>query len=246
MTRRTMTGAILTLAFACAGLLQAKEKEIYIDTAIKPGTKFEEAQIKSVAVLNFDAKDVQTIGGQVVNYFVLSKSFADDLIKKIYSLAKIDVALGQYEDFVIEKDTVDKKKGDLYINSTSLERSVKYNCVPFKKITAVLTGTVNKYRPIGDGKGKSFISVTLKLTDSFDGTVYWITDMEGYYKDVVHTIAYTLSTGKYEEPVEIVEQPNPSDEKKPVKKAKTPKTEPVPAPAPVPESTPQPAASTNK
>jgi hypothetical protein len=30
----------------------------------------------------------------------------DDLIKKIYQLGKIDVALGQYEDYVIEKDTV--------------------------------------------------------------------------------------------------------------------------------------------
>jgi hypothetical protein len=118
---------------------------------------------------------------------------------------------------------------------------VKYNCVPFKKITAVLTGTVNKFRPIGDGKGKSFISVTLKLTDSFDGTVYWITDMEGYYKDVIHTVAYTLSMGKYEEPVEIVEQPAAPAEKKGGKKAKAGKEEVPVVPTPEPAA-PAPAA----
>jgi len=240
MRIRPLSAAVLAAVVACACFLQAKEKEIYVDTKIKPGSKFEEAQIKSVAVLNFDAKDVQTIGGQVVNYFVLSKTFADSLIKKIYSLAKIDVALGQYEESVVETDTVDKKKGDLDINSTSLERSVRYNCVPFKKISAVLSGTINRYRPIGDGQGKSFISVTLKLTDSFDGTVYWITDMEGYYKDVVHTIAYTLSTGKYEEPVEIVEQTAQPESSKPAKKAKASKQETA---APTPDAT---TTSTNK
>lgn len=203
MTRNVRAALVCGLVLLAAGLT-AREREVYIDTKIKPGAKFEEARIRSVAVMNFDARDVETIGGRPVNYFVLSRTFADEIVKRIYGLGKIDVALGQYEDSVVETDTVDKKKGDLYITATSVERSVRYNCVPFKRIQAVLSGTINRYRPIGDGKGKSYIHITLRLTDNQDGTVYWVTDMEGYYKDVVHTIAYTLSSGKYEEPVEVV------------------------------------------
>ena len=220
---RKIFNVIICGVFIFVTLAFSKEKEIMIDTKIKPGSKFEEARIKSVAVMNFEARDVETIGGRMVNYFVLSRNLSDDIIKKIYSLGKIDVALGQYEESVTETDTVDKKKGDLFINSTSLQRSVHYNCLPYKKIQAVLTGTINKYRPIGDGKGKSYIHITLKLTDNYDGTVFWVTDMEGYYKDVVHTIAYTLSSGKYEEPVEIVEEKS-SDNKTKTEGKKNEKT----------------------
>jgi hypothetical protein len=233
VTKKVMGRILLATVFLAVVAVQAKEREIYIDTKIKPASKFEEARIRSVAVMNFDARDMETLGGRMVNYFVLSRTFSDEIIKKIFSLAKIDVALGQYEDSVVERDSVDKKKGDLYINSTSLERSVHYNCVPYKKIQAVLTGTINKYRPIGDGKGKSYIHITLKLTDNYDGTVYWVTDMEGYYKDVVHTIAYTLSTGKYEEPVEVIEQPAQPQQGK-----SKPKAEAAPAAAPADASAP--------
>lgn len=207
MSRSKLKPLMVILALVLLGNwnVHAKTKTVMIDTKIKPTAKFEEAKIKSVSIMNFDAKDFQLLGGGQVNYVKLSKMFSDDIIKRIYTVGRIEVALGQYEDSVIETDTVDKKKGDLYINSSSSERTVKYNCTPFKKINAVLTGTIHKYRLIGDGRGSSFISITLKLTDSYDGTVYWITEMEGYYKDVVHTIAYTLSTGKYEEPVEAVE-----------------------------------------
>lgn len=227
----SITMFIMVFAFMTGSAL-AKPKEIYIDTKTKPSAKFEEAKIKSVAILNFDAKDLQIVGGDPVNYIKLSKMFSDDLIKKIYTLGKIDVALGQYEDYVIESDTVDRKKGDLYINSTSFERSVKYNCVPFKKINAVLTGSINRYRSIGDGRGTSFINITLKLTDSYDGTVYWISEMEGYYKDVVHTIAYTLNSGKYEEPVETIQTAVPVETKK-GKKGSQPAVEQTSVVAPV-------------
>ncbi len=229
MVNKLISGSVIlaVILFLGNGISLAKSKEIFIDTKIKPTTKFEEAKIKSVAIMNFDAKDLQFVGGSKVDYVRLSKMFADDIIKRIYTLGKIEVALGQYEDFVIETDIIDKKKGDLYINSSSSERSVRYNCIPFKKINAVLTGTLNKYRAIGDGRGTSFINITLKLTDSYDGTVYWITEMEGFYKDVIHTIAYTLSSGKYEEPVEIIDVATTKGSKatKSPKKEETPKTE---------------------
>jgi len=201
MLRKSLL-VLLILGFS-VGLLA--KSEIYIDTKIKPSSKFEEAKLKSVAILNFDANQLQTLGGKAVNYLALSKMFSDDLIKKLYTLGKLDVALGEYPATIVESSTVSKKKGDLYVDSSSIERKVSYDCVPYKKIQGVLSGSINKYRRVGNGKGKSFIDITLKLTDNYDGTVYWVTDMKGFYDNVIHTIAYTLNSGKYEEPVEAVE-----------------------------------------
>lgn len=231
------TVLVLMAIILSASFISAAQAEIYIDTQTKPGSKFEEAKLKSVAILTFETRDIETIGGKVVNYMRLARMFSDDLIKKIYSLAKIEVALGQYEDYIIETDTVDKKKGDLYIDSSSVQRSVRYNCTPFKKIQAVLTGSINRYRLVGDGRGISYIHVTLKLTDSYDGTVYWITDMEGYYQDVIHTIAYTLSSGKYEEPVATIEE-IPADEDSSSRKSGKKKGKEAPEAAPPAEAAP--------
>ncbi len=200
----------------------AKSTGIYIETDIKPSSKLEESKIKSVAVLKFDAKNVKTLGGNLVDYIYLSNKFTDDLIKKFYLLGKIDVALGEYEDKVIESDTLNRKKGDIEVEENSLNRSIVYKCTPYKKIESILGGTINKYQE-GDDWAHSFIEVTLRLTDTYSGTVYWVTDMRGYVKDVIETIARTISSRKYTEPISLKKKTEKKVEKKKKKEKKVEK-----------------------
>ncbi len=180
----------------------AKKTGIYIVTDIKPSSRLEESKIKSVAVLKFDAKNVKTVSGDLVDYIYLSNKFSSDLIKKFYVLGKIDVALGEYEDKVIETDLLTRKRGDIEVDENSLNRSIQYKCTPYKKIESILGGTVNKYQE-GDDWAHSFIDITLRLTDTYSGAVYWVTDMRGYVKDVVETIVRTISERKYTEPMTL-------------------------------------------
>jgi len=195
----------LLILSSCAGIKVSKfvkETGIYIETDIKPTAKFEEAKIKSVSILKFDAKNVQTIGGEMVDYIELSHRFTDDLIKRFYELEKIDVALGEYEDRIIESVSLEKKRGDLEVQGSLIQRSVEFNAAPYKKIESILTGKINKFQEGKDWK-ISFIDITLKLTDTYSGAVFWITDMRGYVKDVIETIAKTISEGKYTEPIPV-------------------------------------------
>ncbi len=192
----------------------SKKTGIYINTDIKPSAKFEEARIKSVAVLKFDAKNVKSIGGEIIDYIDLSNKFTDSLLKRFYEIGKIDIALGEYEDKIIETDTLEKKRGDLEVQGSMIQRSIEFKCTPYKKIESILSGRINKFQE-GNSWKKSFIDITLKLTDTYTGAVYWITDMRGYVKDVIETIAKTISMGKYTEPIPV----------KKVTKEKTKKTE---------------------
>ena len=180
----------------------SKKSGIYIETDIKPSSRFEEARIKSIAVLKFDAKYVKSKGGEIIDYIDLSNRFTDDLLKRFYEIGKVDVALGEYEDRVIETDILEKKRGDLEVQGNILKRSIEYKAAPYKKIETVLSGRVNKYQ-MGDDWKHSFIDVTLKLTDTYSGTVYWITDIRGYEKDVVETIVQSVVKGKYTEPLPV-------------------------------------------
>ncbi len=179
-----------------------KETGIYIETDIKPQARFEEAKIKSVAVVRFDARDVKTRGGEIIDYVTLSQKFTDDLIEKIYTLKKIDVALGEYENKIVETDTLERKRGDLEISGNTIQRSVEYIVNPYKKVQAVLRGKILKYQE-GEDWERSFIEVSIRLTDNYTGSLYWITKMRGYVKDVIATIALTLSEGKYTEPIPV-------------------------------------------
>lgn len=211
---------------ACFGLFGSgidvpkftKKSGIYIETDIKPSSRFEEAKIKSVSVLKFDAKYVKTIGGEVVDYVDLSNRFTDDLLKNFYKLGVIDVALGEYEDKIIETDTLQKQRGDLEVVGNTLQRSVEYKAAPYKKIETILGGKIKKYQ-LGDDWDHSFVEITLRLTDTYSGAVYWITDMRGYIKDIVETISQSISQSKYTEPIPTNVVPK-TEEK--------PKTETVP------------------
>ncbi|MDD5065490.1 MAG: hypothetical protein PHF84_00450 [bacterium] len=180
----------------------SKKTGIYIETDIKPTSRFEEAKIKSVSVLKFDAKYCKTMGGEIIDYVDLSNKFTDNLLKRFYEMGKVDVALGEYEDKIIETDTLEKKRGDLELQGNTLQRSIEFKAVPYKKIETVLGGRINKYQEGEDWK-KSFIEVTLRITDTYSGAVYWITEMRGYVKDVVETIVKSISEGKYTEPIPL-------------------------------------------
>lgn len=215
-----LAGSVVYFFSSCAGIKVSKftkETGIYIETDIKPSPRFEEARLKSVSILKFDAKNVKSVGGEIIDYIDLSNRFTDALIKRFYEIGKIDVALGEYEDKIIETDTLEKKRGDLEVQGSMIQRSIEYKCTPYKKIESILSGRINKFQE-GKSWKKSFIEVTLKLTDTYTGAVYWITDMRGYVKDVVETIVKTISTGKYTEPI-------PVKKKKMVKEKKETKKE---------------------
>lgn len=200
----------------------AKKTGIYIVTDIKPTSRFDEARIRSVSVLKLDAKYVKSQGGEIIDYIGLSNRLTDDLLKRFYEIGKVDVALGEYEDKVIETDTLERKRGDLEVQGNTLQRSIEYKATPYRKIETILSGRINKYQE-GEDWERSFVEVTLKLTDTYTGAVYWITDMRGYVKDVVETIARSVSEGKYTEPIPVKKQTEKKketkkEEKKPEKK----------------------------
>ncbi len=180
----------------------SKKTGIYIETDIKPTARFEEAKIKSVSILKFDAKYVRTKHGKIVDYIYISNKFTDNLLKRFYEIGKIDVALGEYEDRIIETDILEKKRGDIEIQGSMLKRSIEFKATPYKKIESIMSGRINKYQQ-GQDWNKSFIEITLKLTDTYSGAIYWITDMRGYMKDVTETIVQSVNKGKYTEPLPV-------------------------------------------
>lgn len=221
--KKSLILIIVLLSFAaCSSMGFFQKISTELETDIKPSSKFEEARIKSVSVLKFDAKYVKSLGGEIVDYIEISNKFTDDLLKRFYEIGKIDVALGEYEDRIIETDILEKKRGDLEILGNTLKRSIEFKATPYKKIESILSGRVNKFLP-GTGKtdkaiwDSSFLDVTLKLTDTYDGSIYWITDMRGLTKDVIETIAQSISRGKYVEPLQLKKE---EEEKKKVEKKK--------------------------
>ncbi len=194
-----------------------KKTDIYIETDVKPTSRFEEARIKSVSVLKLDAKYVKSVRGEIIDYIDLSNKLTDDILKRFYEIGKIDVALGEYEDRVIETDILEKKRGDLEVQGNTLKRSIEYKVAPYKKIEAVLSGHINKYQQ-GDDWKHSFVEITLKLTDTYTGSVYWITDMRGYVKDVIETVVKSISEGKYKEPIAVKKVIKKAKKKEPEKK----------------------------
>lgn len=204
-------GIILMNFIACSSTGIFKKGIATLETDIKPTSKFEEQKIKSVSVIKFDGKYVKTVSGEIIDYIEISNKFTDDLLKKFYEMGQIDVALGEYEEKITETDTLEKKRGDIEIQGNSLQRSIEYKAAPYKKIETILSGRINKFLT-GSGKtdkqewDMSFIEITLKLTDTYTGAVYWITDMRGSIKDVVETIAQSISKGKYTEPLKVIQE----------------------------------------
>ncbi len=219
---------IAAVAFVGCSSLGSGRISGKLETEIKPSARFEEARIKSVSVLKFDAKYVKSAGGEIINYIELSNKFTDGMLKRFYEIGRVDVALGEYEDRIIETDTLEKKRGDLEIQGSSLKRSIEFKATPYKKIETILKGRINKFQE-GDGEtekeewGNSYIDITLKLTDTYTGAIYWITDMSGKVKDVTETITQSICKGKYTEPLTIKKEEPKIKVKKPEPKKKTKK-----------------------
>ena len=177
-----------------------RSKENYAETDTKPNQVFSSSQISSIAIMRFDSKSVKTFRGKVIDYISLANNFTDDLIRYFYKIDKIKVAVGEYVDKIIEKDHVERKVGDVDIKMSSVDSQVIYKAAPFRKIDAILSGRITKYNGNSD-INKSFIEVYIKLTDTYDGKIYWITKIRGFYKDVIYTIGETISRGKFTEPL---------------------------------------------
>jgi len=134
------------------------------------------------------------------------------------------VALGEYEDKVIETDILEKKRGDLEVQSSVIQHTIEYNATPYKRIESILSGRINKFLQLKSWE-KSYIDITLKLTDTYTGAVYWVTDMRGFVKDVIETIVLSLNKGKYTEPLQVQEEETAVKEETKTEKKKEVKTE---------------------
>ncbi|MBI4976246.1 MAG: hypothetical protein HZC28_02130 [Spirochaetes bacterium] len=185
------------------------EKAVFIENDVAPKKVFSDAGIKSVSVMRFDAKSVHTLGGRVVDYVKLGEDFTDDVIKAFYSLGTIKVAVGEYGDTIEESDFIEKKSGDLDINTSHMRRTVTYKAVPFKKIDCILSGRIEKFDESSDFY-KSFVEVSFKVVGTYDGEVYWVTRMRGFYKDIVKTMVETIAKGTYTEPVDTTPKDKPA------------------------------------
>lgn len=183
-----------------------EDREVYAETDTRPTEVFSSANIASVSVMRFDAKSVKTIGGEIIDYIALGNNFTDDLIKGFYSYRKIKVAVGEYEDTIMETDYIERKSGDLDLRSAHTTRTVTFKAVPFKKIDAILSGRIEKFDEAPDAFERSYIEVTFRLVGTYDGEVFWITRMRGFYKDVIRVMVETISTGAYKEPVTTEEE----------------------------------------
>ncbi|MEK6793375.1 MAG: hypothetical protein AABZ39_01265 [Spirochaetota bacterium] len=189
-----------------------EERGVFIENDTMPKKSFTDAALKSVSVMRFDAKSVRTIGGRLIDYVQLGENFTDDIIKGFYTLNSVKVAVGEYEDTIEESDYIEKKSGDLDISTSQLRRTITFKAVPFKKIDCMLSGRIEKFDEAPDYY-KSFIEVSFKVIGTYDGEVYWVSRIRGFYKDVVKTMVETISKGTYTEPVDTTPKPAKTETK---------------------------------
>ena len=172
--------------------------EFEIDNDLKPVDGFDQADIQAVAVLNFDASAVHEKG---VDNIALRDAIAYDIIRALYDQRKVRVIQGQAVDSVQERETIQSTKGDYEAATSTIERLVTYKYNPYQKVDAILSGKVLKYR-VRDRKRPryNYIELEIRLVDSVDGTMYWVTKIFGNYKDVIYAITHTISEKVYTEP----------------------------------------------
>lgn len=169
-----------------------------LETDTRPTQSFTDRKMTSLSVMTFDAKSVQTYRGSPVDYLELSRNFTDDLIRHFYSEGKIKISLGEYAETIQISDTTEKRLGDLNLKRNEVSSVVTYKVTPFRKVDCVLSGRITRWNP-DSSPDKSFIEIYFKITDTYDGTVYWITRMRGHYANVIKTLADTVTTGLYTE-----------------------------------------------
>ncbi|MBN8217340.1 MAG: hypothetical protein J0L75_11910 [Spirochaetes bacterium] len=169
-----------------------------IQTDTRPAALFSEKKIASITVMGFDGKGVQTYRGALVDYVDLARTFTDDLLRSFYEGGKIRVSLGEVVDTVQVADSVEKRVGDFNIKRSELATTVTYKASPYRKVDAVLSGRITRFSS-ENNYDKSYLEVYFKLTDPYDGTVYWISRMRGTWRNVIDTLTETLEAGAYTE-----------------------------------------------
>jgi len=198
---------IFTILLALVGYNTTchKVEEVFVDSELKPMKGLEEADINSVAVVNFDASAVKEKG---VDKIALRDMVTYDIIREMYQLGKIRVIQGTAVQGVQEAEKIEVTKGDYETAKSIIERTVTYKYNPYQKVDAVLSGRITDYVIIDeDDPSYNYIEIQLQLVDSVDGTIYWITRIRGNYKDVIYTIAHTISNKTYTEPPLPVKAP---------------------------------------
>ena len=175
-----------------------KIQEVYIESDLMPIDGFSQTDISSVAIMNFDASAIKRKG---VDNIALRDSVSYDITRTLYELKKVRVIQGDAVQSIQEKETLQSMKGDLDAATTTKERIVTYKSHPYQKVDALLIGRILDYKPYPPDPAYSYIEVMVRLVDSVDGTLYWVTKLRGNYKDVIYTIAHTLSNKNYTEPL---------------------------------------------
>lgn len=191
--------SILVLMTLLVGLTRCRRIiEIYVESDLKPVQGFDQADVKAVAVLNFDASGIKE---KDVDNIALRDTIAYDIIRNLYEQKKIRVIQGQAVESVQEKEIIQATKGDYDAATSTIERLVTYKYNPYQKVDAVLSGKVLDYVIMdSDNAGYNYIELLVQLVDSVDGSLYWVTKIRGNYKDVIYTITYTISNKVYTEP----------------------------------------------
>ena len=194
MIKKILLTALLGL-FALSGCY--KIQEVLIQSDLMPIDGFSQIDMNAIAVLNFDASAIRK---KNVDNIALRDAVAYDITKALYQLNKIRVIQGEAVQTVQEKEMVQNTKGDFDAASSTIERLVTYKYNPYQKVDAVLSGRILSYSYYERSPAYSYIEIQIKLVDNIDGTIYWVTKLKGNYKDVIATIANTLSNKTYSEP----------------------------------------------
>ena len=175
-----------------------KVQEVYISSDLMPIDGFSQIDLNAVAVLNFDASSLKQRRG--VDNIALRDAVAYDITKALYQINRVRVIQGEAVQTVQEKESIETTKGDYDAAATTVERLVSYKYNPYQKVDAVLSGRILDYKYDEQQPAYSYIEIMIKLVDNVDGTIYWVTKLKGNYKDVIFTIAHTLSNKNYSEP----------------------------------------------
>lgn len=175
-----------------------KVQEVFIASDLMPIDGFSQIDMNAVAVLNFDASSIKQRRG--VDNIALRDAVAYDITKALYQINRVRVIQGEAVQSVQEKESVQVSKGDYDSAASTVERLVSYKYNPYQKVDAVLSGRILAYKVNESQPAYSYIEIMIKLVDNVDGTIYWVTKLKGNYKDVIYTIAHTLSNKNYSEP----------------------------------------------
>jgi hypothetical protein len=192
------TGLIFSAAFLALTSFGCQQiRELYIESDLMPVDGFSQIDMSALAVLNFDASSIKR---KNVDNIALRDAVAYDITKALYQINKVRVIQGEAVQSVQEKEMVQSSKGDFDASSTQIERVVSYKYNPYQKVDVILSGRILDYKYYEPEPAYSYIEIMIKLVDNIDGTIYWVTKLRGNYKDVIFTIAQTLSNKNYTEP----------------------------------------------